>query len=67
MAKEIARLTVEIDRLGAQLVSLSAKLANAGFVGRAPADVVERERENERQWTEKRGALAAKLAALTGA
>ena len=67
VAKEIARLTVEIDRLSAQLVSLSAKLANAGFVGRAPADVVERERENERQWTEKRGALAAKLAALTGA
>ena len=65
--KEIARLTDEIDRLGAQLVSLSAKLATAGFVGRAPADVVEREREKERQWTEKRGALAAKLAALTGA
>jgi len=67
VGKEIARLTGEIDRLGAQLVSLSAKLANAGFTERAPADVVEREREKERQWTEKRGALAAKLATLTGA
>ena len=67
VAKEIARLTSETDRLGKQLASLSAKLANAGFTGNAPAEVVEREREKERQWTEKRGALAAKLAALTGA
>jgi valyl-tRNA synthetase len=67
VAKEIARLRDEFDRLGAQLASLSAKLANANFTGRAPADVVAREREKEHQWTEKRGALAAKLAALTGA
>ena len=64
VAKECARLRGELDRLGGQLEALTAKLANPKFTGRAPAEVVEREREKERQWTEKRAALAAKLAAL---
>jgi len=64
VARECARVQSELDRLDGQLAALAAKLANPGFTGRAPADVVAREREKERQWTEKRGALAAKLAAL---
>ena len=65
VAKECARLRGELERLDHQLGALTTKLANPGFTGRAPADVVEREREKERQWTEKRGALAAKLASLS--
>ena len=65
VAKECARVRGELDRLDRQLAALAAKLANEGFTGRAPADVVQQEREKERQWTEKRGALAAKLAALS--
>jgi valyl-tRNA synthetase len=65
VAKECARVRGELERLDGQLAALAAKLANEGFTGRAPADVVQRERDKERQWTEKRGALAAKLAALS--
>jgi valyl-tRNA synthetase len=65
VAKECARLRRELERLDAQLGALAAKLANEGFTRRAPAEVVDRERDKEREWTEKRGALAAKLAALS--
>ncbi|MGD0484842.1 MAG: valine--tRNA ligase [Gemmatimonadales bacterium] len=64
VARECGRVRGELERLDRQLAALTAKLANEGFTGRAPADVVAKEREKERQWTEKRGALAAKLAAL---
>jgi valyl-tRNA synthetase len=62
--KECAKVRAELQRLDAQLAALKAKLDDARFLIRAPVDVVAREREKERQWTEKRGALAAKLAAL---
>jgi valyl-tRNA synthetase len=64
VAKECGRVRGELERLDRQLAALTAKLANEGFTGRAPAEVVAKEREKERQWTEKRGTLAAKLAAL---
>ncbi len=64
VTRECARVRTELQRLDAQLAALTAKLANPGFTGRAPAEVVAKEREKERQWTEKRGVLAAKLVAL---
>jgi len=64
VTKECDRVKTELQRLDGQLAALTAKLANPGFTGRAPAEVVAKEREKERQWTEKRGVLAAKLAAL---
>ena len=67
VAKESGRVRGELERLDRQLSALTAKLANEGFTGRAPADVVAKEREKERAWTEKRGALAAKLTALGAA
>jgi valyl-tRNA synthetase len=42
---ERARLRKEIDRLDLLTGQIRAKLGNAGFVERAPKDVVERERE----------------------
>jgi len=64
VAKECARLTAELARLDRQLGAVRAKLGTESFLGRAPAPVVEREREKERQWSARRQALASKLAAL---
>ena len=64
VAKECARLGAELQRLDRQIAGLKTKLANPGFTGQAPAEVVERERTKEREWTVKREALASKLAAL---
>jgi len=62
--KECARLKGELDRLDGQLEGVARKLANSQFVSRAPAEVVERERDKERTWREQRETLAAKLGAL---
>ena len=64
VAKECARLGAERERLDRQIAGLRTKLDNPGFTGKAPAEVVERERTKEREWSVKREALAAKLAAL---
>jgi valyl-tRNA synthetase len=64
VTKECGRLGTERARLDQQIAAVRAKLGNDAFRSRAPADVVEREQEKERQWTAKRDALAAKLAAL---
>ncbi len=64
VTKECARLGTELARLEGQLATLRAKLGNDGFRSRAPADVVAREEEKERQWSAKRDAIAAKRAAL---
>jgi valyl-tRNA synthetase len=64
VAKECARLGKELTRLDTQLTGVFRKLENAQFISRAPAEVVEREREKERSWQEQREALAAKLRVL---
>ncbi|MGH7699269.1 MAG: valine--tRNA ligase [Gemmatimonadales bacterium] len=62
--RECRRLSEELARLDAQLSGLTAKLANDGFVSRAPAEVVAREREKERTWRDQRTVLADKRKAL---
>jgi valyl-tRNA synthetase len=62
--KECGRLAGELQRLESQLAGVARKLANEQFLSRAPADVVNRERDKERSWQEQREALAAKLQAL---
>ncbi|MBI1967215.1 MAG: valine--tRNA ligase [Gemmatimonadetes bacterium] len=62
--QECRRLSGELTRLDQQLAGLAAKLSNANFVARAPAEVVAREREKERAWRDQRGVLADKLRAL---
>ena len=42
---EISRLEKELGRLASEVQRLEAKLGNAGFVDRAPADVVQKERD----------------------
>ena len=45
VAAERERLAKEIARLEGEIAKAGAKLANAGFVERAPAHVVEQERQ----------------------
>lgn len=64
LEKECGRLKKELERLEQQLEGVRRKLANEQFVSRAPQEVVEREREKERSFQERREVLAAKLRAL---
>ncbi len=64
VAKEIEKLTKELAGLDKQLAALRGRLANPGFVDRAPAAVVEAERAKERTWTDRAAQLAESIAAL---
>ncbi len=64
--RECAKATTELAKLDKQLASLTARLANPGFTGRAPAEVIESERQKEQEWTRRRGQLAEKVRALCG-
>jgi valyl-tRNA synthetase len=64
VAKECARLQQELVQLEQRLSSVTTKLANQQFTSRAPAEVVEREREKEGTWREQRTALVEKLRVL---
>jgi valyl-tRNA synthetase len=64
--KECAKLGKELAELDKQLGALRGRLANEGFVARAPAAVVDAERQKERDWAGRRDQLAAKVADLCG-
>jgi valyl-tRNA synthetase len=62
--RERARLREEIAKLEGLHAGTSKKLENASFVARAPADVVQKERDRLAQLEEQRSKLGVKLAAL---
>jgi valyl-tRNA synthetase len=62
--RECTRLGDEISRLGQLVEGQARKLANAQFTARAPADIVERERQKLATWSEQSVKLAAKRALL---
>ena len=65
--KETARLQKELESLDKEIKRAAGKLNNAGFVAKAPADVVEKEREKKQEYEEKKAAVAERfryLAAL---
>jgi valyl-tRNA synthetase len=62
---ERARLRKEIDRLAGVLEGIRKKLGNESFVGRAPAEVVEKEREKQRTFETNLEKLRGNLAALS--
>ena len=64
--KECAKLRTELAGLEKQLAALEGRLANEGFVSRAPAHVVEAERVKQGEWTTRRDLLRARVGALCG-
>ena len=45
VSAEVARLTREIEKAGAEIAKIDAKLGNAAFIEKAPEEVVEEQRE----------------------
>ena len=64
MEKELARLKKELAKNEAELEKLNAKLANSGFTGKAPANVVEAETRRAAALAETVEAARAAVAAL---
>jgi valyl-tRNA synthetase len=66
VAKECARLRQELASLEKQLTGLRQRLANEHFVSRAKPEVVDAERQKEREWSARREQLAGKVKTLCG-
>ena len=66
LTKECGKLQGELAQLETQLQALSKRLQSEGFIGRAPATVVESERKKETEWIKRREQLAEKVKALCG-
>jgi valyl-tRNA synthetase len=64
LERERARLRGEIERLDQQVKGAQGKLSNENFVGRAPAEVVQKERDKVQVFSEQRTKLVEKLATL---
>jgi valyl-tRNA synthetase len=61
---EIARKKQEVEKLGGFIASKEKKLSNESFVSRAPADVVQKERDSLNELKEQLVAAQAALAGL---
>ncbi|MFB9327256.1 valine--tRNA ligase [Paenibacillus aurantiacus] len=64
ISQEIARLEKEIQTLNAEVERVEKKLANEGFVAKAPAKVIEEEKAKMADYAEKRSVVQARLAEL---
>ncbi|MCB2113163.1 MAG: valine--tRNA ligase [Parvularculaceae bacterium] len=64
---EKARLGKEIDKCDKEIAAIDKKLANANFVERAPAEIVEENRERRVAFCERKEKLAAALTQISGA
>lgn len=65
-AMEAARLDKEIAKIDKELQGVSKKLSNEGFLGKAPAEVIEKVRAKHRVLTEKQEKLQASKERLKG-
>ncbi|MBD3320245.1 MAG: valine--tRNA ligase [Chitinivibrionales bacterium] len=64
---EIARLTKEIARLDALTKGAAHRLENQAFINKAPADVIEREKEKYQSFLKTRGKLQKSLESMKAA
>ncbi|WP_274649944.1 valine--tRNA ligase [Paenibacillus humicola] len=64
--QEIARLEKEIQHLNGEVERVEKKLANEGFVKKAPAKVIEEEKAKMADYADKRNKVQARLAELRG-
>lgn len=62
--KEIERLEKEIEEMENEIKRAEGKLANQGFVNKAPRELVEREREKLHEYQNKKEILIARLSEL---
>jgi valyl-tRNA synthetase len=63
--QELARLGKELKTLEGEVTRIEKKLGNAGFVAKAPAQVVETERAKMADYAKKRDIVAARIAELS--
>ncbi|WP_018752347.1 valine--tRNA ligase [Paenibacillus sanguinis] len=66
IGQEIERLSKELDTLNKEVERVEKKLANEGFVAKAPAKVIEEERSKMADYAEKRDKVLARIAELKG-
>ena len=64
-AKEKARLNAEISRIGKIVDGIDKKLSNESFVQRAPADVVQKTKDQRNNMADQRDNLSKNLAAIS--
>ncbi|OPY56964.1 MAG: Valine--tRNA ligase [Pelotomaculum sp. PtaU1.Bin035] len=64
--KETARLQKELAALEKDLARVRGKLNNQGFLGKAPADVIEKERKKEEEFSGRQSAVRERLYMLAG-
>jgi valyl-tRNA synthetase len=65
LEKERVRLARESERLAGELERISRKLMNREYVNRAPAEIVEKDRDRERRFSEMLGRIRENLRALS--
>ncbi|HAB32933.1 MAG TPA: valine--tRNA ligase [Exiguobacterium sp.] len=63
--EEIARLNKELDKYTKEVERVEKKLNNPGFVGKAPAHVIDEEKAKALDYTEKRQAVEARINELS--
>ncbi len=66
ISQEIARLEKELQTLIGEVQRVEKKLANEGFVAKAPAKVIEEERAKMNDYADKRDKVLARIAELRG-
>ncbi len=66
IAQEIARLEKELATLHGEVDRIEKKLANPGFVAKAPAKVIDEEKAKLADYADKRDKVSARLAELRG-
>jgi valyl-tRNA synthetase len=64
--KEIRRLKKELQATEQDIKRLESKLSNQGFISKAPAEVVEREKARQKENLEKREGIVKRLQTLNG-
>ena len=64
--KEIRRLKKELQATEQYIKRLESKLSNQGFISKAPAEVVEREKARQKENVEKREGIVKRLQTLNG-
>ncbi len=62
--QEIARLQKEVEHLNKEVERVDKKLANQGFIAKAPASVIDEERAKQRDYSEKRDKVLARITEL---